>query len=86
MAESEYPVSEKLAAIHDERIAIVQFIDWLSEQGITLAAPIEEGGDRLYPISEMSDTLIMRHFEIDERELERERRRMLAGLLGGSDG
>lgn len=71
-----YPQSEKLARISDERRGIHEFVEWLAEQGMYICAA---GGEstRLYPVARTVDSMVLEMYEIDERELEQERRRML---------
>lgn len=61
MTTGEYPECEKLAAIHDERRAITEFIEWAGHR---------IGSERL-------DELIMEFYDIDPDKLETERREML---------
>lgn len=78
----QYPQSEKLAAAHDERSAIAEFLEWLeSDQGIILAEYEEESG-HYQAVLENFDRIIMRYLDIDERALEQERRAMLDAARG----
>lgn len=59
-----YPECEKLSAIHDERRAITEFIEW--------------AGNRLANTSATEvDELVMEFYDIDPDKLETERRAML---------
>jgi hypothetical protein len=78
---TDYPVSEKLAEIRDGRVAINEFVEWLGGQGIALCS-VPEGQAHFQPIARQTDALVMEMYEIDEKELERERRAMIAGLGG----
>lgn len=78
---TDYPVSEKLAEIRDERIGINEFVEWLHGQGITLCS-VPDGQNNYQPIARQTDSLVMEMYGIDERELERERRKMLEDLGG----
>lgn len=76
MAHPDYPQSEKLASIQDERVAIIEFLEWLEDDksaDIYIPGPIRT-----------QDSLIMEFFGIDEKELENERRAMLASPRGES--
>lgn len=77
MTESQYPQSEKLAKVHDDRLAIAEFLDWCTSEGIVLAKP-SPNGYAYNAITGTHDGLIMQHLEINENELEQERRAMLA--------
>jgi phage terminase large subunit-like protein len=76
MAESQYPESEKLAAIHDDRMAITEFGEWLAGKGIALCS-VPEGQAHYQPIVRTTDSLVFEMYGIDARKLEIERREML---------
>lgn len=81
MSESPYPQSEKLAEAHEDRIAIAEFLEWCTTQGIVLAKPTPSG-HAYAAIHGTHDGLIMQYLEVDETALEQERRAMLASLGG----
>jgi hypothetical protein len=73
----EYPQSEKLAEINEERVAINEFIEWLNnEKSISLVNEGTRSG-----IHQGVDSLVMEFYGIDEKELERERRKMLDEVI-----
>lgn len=74
---SPYPQSEKLAEAHEDRIAIIQFLEWCTTQGIVLAKPAPNGY-AYNAIHGTHDSLIMQYLEVNETALEQERRAMLA--------
>lgn len=81
-ADEDLPQSTKLAAAHDERSAVADFLEWCSEQGYHLAHHVE---GRNYPaiLTETHDQVIMRYLDIDTAALEQERRAMLEAARDG---
>jgi hypothetical protein len=71
-----YPNCEKLSEHHDRRHHILEFFEWLGEKGMFLAE-WEGQSDRLTPKHSSIDHLFMQYMEIDEKELENERRSIL---------
>lgn len=62
-----YPECDKLSKIHDERVAINEFVAW--------------AGSRLHGAGEIkTDELVLEFYSIDPDKLETERQAMLAGL------
>lgn len=80
-----YPESDKLGRILEERSTINEFVEWLSGQGIQLCSVPESMNHTLMPISESSDSLVMRMFGIDPAVLEKERRAMLESMARAND-
>lgn len=84
------PVLDKLAAEGDRRSAVSDFLEWLSEEEspaahIHLARWVKysdspTSGEYLTYITERPDDLIMRWLDIDPKDVERERRALLADL------
>lgn len=77
------PTCDKLASLSKEKDAIMEFLDWArSERGLALAKHEE---DEFYPSSFQGslEKLVHEFLDIDHRELERERRALLASLGGG---
>lgn len=69
MTTTSHPECEKLAEIHDERVAINEFVAW--------------AGGRLHGAGEIkTDELVLEFYGIDRDRLEVERQAMLAGLRG----
>lgn len=74
------PVLDAMLKVAPDSQKIGDFLDWLSEQGIQLAkwGKDEYDEDVLIPIHEGPSALLHRYFNIDAKEEERERRRLLA--------
>lgn len=66
---------DKLNAVHDRRLALLAFLEWLGAQGIDLHYTETDA-----PVMERYDQLVLRFFEIDASKLEEERRKMLEEL------
>lgn len=71
MTKYQYPECEKLAADRPKKIAIMEFLEWLEEQGLTIC---DLDGFRL---RESNEQLVHRHLGLDDKKLEQERREML---------
>lgn len=87
MSEHVYPECEKLGASIRERNAIVEFLEWASqEKGARLCnVPRGDyGAIGWHPLTENAQTLAHEFLEIDETKLEAERRAMLAAARGES--
>lgn len=79
MDHTEYPECEKLSAVSDERRTLSDFIEWLESKNLWIC----DGPGELnhyYPVSASGASLIMQFLEIDQDNLEQERRAMIAGL------
>lgn len=78
------PTLDKLAEHHDERAAVIDFLDWLSEtQHVFLAKyqTFEGYRDPMLTLAGMNrDHLVMQWLDIDPRVVEQERRALLASL------
>ena len=76
---TKFPNLARMEEVQPLSQAIGEFIDWLSENGMAICKP-EDGlrGDRYFPIMEMPEQLLARHFEVDLNGAERERRQVLA--------
>lgn len=77
---SEYPESEKLSRLKEERGAVQEFLDWAEGEGMHLMRWGARGG-QAYPVFGRDD-IIYRWLEIDPTKLETERRAMLASMRG----
>lgn len=90
--EPKTPECDKLSAVKDQRNAIVQFLEWLSDQGIELAAYhkhtdacCDEEGDRvcglgentLWGVNKRHESMAYEFLGIDEKKLEAERQMIL---------
>lgn len=71
---SEYPVSERLLTLRNDIAAIRNFLESLDEAGLTICT---DDGSSWFPANKSIERIIYDHFEIDQAELERERRTML---------
>ena len=81
------PMCEKLNAVSGDSNKLGEFVDWLSSEGIHLATWLEtldDGRPRitplLIPMQEGLESVLARYFEIDLKEVEKERRALLAAL------
>jgi hypothetical protein len=70
-----YPMCEKLAAVHDQRIVLQEFIEWLMQK---------YGDMDVLDIHE--EKIIFEFLEIDAAQLERERRMILEEAQRHADG
>lgn len=80
---SDTPECDKLAEVSNERDTIVEFIEWLRDQGIHLAHYVQYEGYRdqtLAPDSTTDVSWAHQFLDIDETALEAERRALLAEL------
>lgn len=76
---TKFPQLARIQEVREASQAIGEFLDWLSEQRIDLAAVVPGSGhDRWAPITEGSESLLARHFGVDLRAAEAERRAVLA--------
>jgi hypothetical protein len=84
MPESKYPQCQKLKLGHETRLKLVEFMEWLNENGLTVCTHepthFASRGGTYYQTTEQPDDLVLRFLEIDKVELERERRAMLEEL------
>lgn len=84
MANSGYPMSDKLLAVQAKSALLSEFLDWLGEQNIALCTLQEleyaDGGftkPRWQPLNKSFEQLLADFFEIDLKQLEDERRDIL---------
>ena len=75
---------EKHSKTHSERVALMQFLEWLGVKEIDLCYIPEQYKDnfnpRYCPISKTKDALLDQYFEIDAAQLEKERRELIASI------
>ncbi len=89
------PELDKLNSVIGGRNTIVQFLDWLQEQGIELAAyhkhtaacNNEEGDrvcgtstERLWAVNKRHEKLAHEYLDIDEKKVEQERQALLESI------
>lgn len=68
-----YPMCHRLSSVRSDKAILSAFLDWLEEEkGIVLADVLD------LPGLASNEKILMEYFGIDEGELERERRRILA--------
>lgn len=80
-AEDLYPEAEKLGNAIVERNAIVEFLEWASnEKGARLCNV--PGSHEWHPITDQTQALAHEFLDINEQKLEAERRAMLAAARG----
>lgn len=75
--------TEKFIEAKPRAAVLSEFLDWLAEEGISLARPVPEFDDHAAthaPITEGNETLLSRFFGIDQEKLEEERREVLRAL------
>jgi hypothetical protein len=79
----EAPECDKMLAVRDKSQVIGEFLDWLGEQGITLARYTEDTEvkmDRLVPVYTSIDKILAEYFDIDLDKVEQEKRTILKAL------
>lgn len=72
---SDYPQHDKLKALVGANQTVGDFITWLRAKGYIICERHE--ADDYWPTFKTTDNLIADFFEIDEKELSREKDRML---------
>ncbi len=75
-----YPMCAKLSRVRSDKAIIDCFLDWLYEdKKIELCTRSKRYlGENFAPIHASKDALLMEYFGIDQAELEKERRKILA--------
>lgn len=77
---SAYPEHDKLSAVVDKSQAIGEFLEWLStDQGMVIAE-FDEVYDHYTPVHRSHSDWLARYFQIDQVQIEREKRAMLDGM------
>ena len=71
----QYPMCTRLSLSRSEMSKISAFLDWLEEEQDARLCKAE--GSDYYPLIKSRERLLREYFEIDEAELEKERRAML---------
>lgn len=74
-ADTKYPECEKLAAVHDKRMAIIDFLEWAETEGMMLAEYYND--TQLFLARGQHDDFAMRYFGIDMKKLDKERRAII---------
>lgn len=75
-----YPEHEKLKAIQAESEACGAFLDWMSAQGYHICK-LRDKDERFIPVSYRTEELLAKHFDIDEKKLEQEKRKILSDFV-----
>ena len=70
-----YPTLEKLSSVHTEKLALLNFLDFLGNKGLMLGFWDDT---RFVPSNTKSESLIHEYLEIDDNILEKERQQLLA--------
>ena len=70
-----YPTIEKLSAVNDEKVALMNFFFFLEDKGLELGLWNQS---RLVPANIKNESLIYEYLQIDEKLLEQERQQLLA--------
>lgn len=75
----QFPELAKMQAVQDQSQAIGEFIEWLGENGMAICSG-NAGlrGDSFYPVAVATEEMLARHFRIDLKAVEQERRAVLA--------
>lgn len=84
---TEYPEHEKLKKVSSESQAIGEFLDFgLAEQGLVLGEYVADdwGNERLTASGRSIQTILAKHFKIDEQKIEAEKRQMLDSIREGA--
>jgi len=77
-----YPEHDKLRGVSGKSQAIGEFVDWLGGKGIILA---KRQGEDLIPAGTRIQALLAEFFEIDEDEIEAEKRVMLLEMRDANE-
>lgn len=72
------PELDKLIEAKRESQAIGEFLDWLHEQGMAIGS--YDKNDEFYPTHISIEGILAKYFNIDMNKVEKERRKLLAGL------
>jgi hypothetical protein len=78
---TQFPNLEKMQAMQAKSQPIGEFIDWLGQNGMAICT--SDGGprgDRFTPVMASTEELLARHFNVDLKAAEKERRAVLATL------
>lgn len=81
---NEYPMCEKLSSLGDQVQGIMEFMDYLSENGylITEYKKYDDcDEEQIVPVTKSRETLAHECYGIDEKQLEKERQAMLDEML-----
>lgn len=77
----QFPELAKMQAVQDQSQAIGEFIEWLGENGLAICTSnAGSRGESFYPVAVATEEMLARHFGIDLKAVERERRAVLASL------
>lgn len=78
---NQYPALAKMESVQDESQTIGQFLEWLQENGMVVCSGADGlRGSQYWPILEGTEALLARFFEVDLKEVEKERRRILDSI------
>lgn len=82
-----YPEHQKLEGKEEEHFHVMRFLQWLEENGLQITASAKEGFAMFsiptagtYPAAVPMSKVLNEFFDLDEVELEKERRQMLDDL------
>lgn len=78
------PTLDKMRAVKAESQKIGAFIDWLTTNAMPICKETSDPryGSEMAPITDSTENLLARYFEIDLEKVELERRALLAELRG----
>lgn len=82
MQTSETPNLDKMLAVKEHSQTLTDFVDWLNAEGIFLASWFKDEYDRehLYTIYDSYEELFARFFDINLKEVDKERMQILNDL------
>lgn len=80
-SEAKYPECEKLRVARPEMLKMLQFLEWLQEQGLSLCThdpkKFAQWGGLFEVTREPQEAMLLRYLGIDAKKLEDERRAIL---------
>jgi hypothetical protein len=71
------PALDKMVAVSDQSQAVGEFLEWLEQDGLTLA---RIRADQYVAIHETTEALLARYFDVDLDAAEREKRAILDAI------
>ena len=71
---------EKMVAVKEESLTLSEFLDWLSEQRMTICKTTSSNFNPYFPISLSNEKLLAKFFDIDLDKAEQEKQEILKQL------
>lgn len=75
--QDKYPELAKMEGVQELSQGIGEFLDWLGENGMAICRADEHVGSRYLPVLDSAEQLLARHFQIDLKAAEAERRMVI---------